>query len=156
MVGVSVSPTHRAFAAYVSGEIENAGGRPDRAEEDYTLAMDLATSAGATFVVGIAAVGLQTLRADAGRVTEALSGYREVIDYWDRAGNRTQQWVTLRNLADLLHQLGQEDLAVFLEADVAPSQAVQEARKAIASATARRRTTPRSDEAAAAAHPPPP
>ena len=32
----------------------------------------------------------------------ALEGYREVIDHWAAGGNWSHQWVTLRNLADLL------------------------------------------------------
>ncbi len=59
----------------------------------------LARSSVATFVEGIASVGLLTVRTDAGRVHDALRGYRDVIDYFARTGNWTHQWVTLRNLA---------------------------------------------------------
>ncbi|MGH4008829.1 MAG: hypothetical protein ACRDTH_11855 [Pseudonocardiaceae bacterium] len=47
-------------------------------------------------------MGLLTARADAGRVHDALRGYRDVIDYFARTGNWTHQWVALRNLAGLL------------------------------------------------------
>ena len=59
---------------------------------------------------------------DARREHDALRGYREFIDYWDRAGNWTQQWVTLRNLAQLLRRLGDDEPAALLDAtaDQAP------------------------------------
>ena len=77
---------------------------------------------GATFLVGVATVGLLTVRAAAGRVHEALRGYREVIDYFARTGNWTHLWTTLRNLADLLRRLGDDEPAALLDAaaDQAP------------------------------------
>jgi hypothetical protein len=67
-------------------------------------------------------VGLLTVRTAAGRVPDALRGYRDVIDYWARAGNWTQQWTTLRNLARLLRELGDDEPAALLDAaaDQAP------------------------------------
>ncbi|HEX6232925.1 MAG TPA: hypothetical protein VFZ63_07360, partial [Jiangellaceae bacterium] len=61
-------------------------------------------------------------RARTGRHTAALRGYREVIDYFARTGNWTHLWVALRNLADLLRNLGDDEPAVLLEtaADNAP------------------------------------
>ena len=68
MAAAAVSPTLRAFAAYISGEIDSAAGHPELADEQYTRAIDLARSSGATFLIGIASVGLVTVLADAGRV----------------------------------------------------------------------------------------
>ncbi len=121
LVAEAASPTLRAFGAYVAGEIDNAAGRRERAEEHYARAIELARSSGATFVVGIASVGLLTVRADAGWVHDALRGYRDVIDYWARSGNWTQLWVTLRNLAQLLRRLGDHEPAALL--DTAAEQA---------------------------------
>jgi predicted ATPase/DNA-binding SARP family transcriptional activator len=125
----AVSPSMRAWGAYVTGEIETAVGRRDRAEPHYVRAVDLARTAGATFLVGVASVGLLAARADAGRVREALVGYREVVDYFARTGNWTHQWETLRNLADLLRRLGDEQPADLLEAaaDRAPDAAARAA-----------------------------
>jgi hypothetical protein len=55
-------------------------------------------------------------------VPEALTGYRDVIDYFDRTGNWTHQWATLRNLADLLRRLGDDQPAAVIDAaaDAAP------------------------------------
>jgi predicted ATPase len=112
----AVSPTLRAFASYVAGEIDNAAGLPERAEEHYTAAIATARSCGATFVEGIAAVGLQSVRAEAGRIRDALRGYGEVIEYFAVAGNWTQEWVALRNLATLLRRLGDDEPAALLDA----------------------------------------
>lgn len=119
---MAVSPGMRAIGAYVDGEIENSTGRPERAEQHYTTAIDLARTAGATFVVGVASVGLLTALTAAGRGQDALRGYRELVDYWARAGNWTHQWVTLRNLGQLLRTLGDDGAADLLEtaADHAP------------------------------------
>ncbi|HEX2075133.1 MAG TPA: BTAD domain-containing putative transcriptional regulator [Geodermatophilus sp.] len=112
----AVSPSMRSWGAYVTGEIETCAGRRDRAEEHYVRAIELARTSGATFLVGVASVGLLAARAAAGRVTEALVGYREVIDYFARTGNWTHQWTTLRNLADLLRRLGDDQPAEALDA----------------------------------------
>ena len=46
--------------------------------------------------------------------TEALAGYRDLIDHWKRIGAWTQQWTTLRNAADLFDRLGDHELASLL------------------------------------------
>ena len=118
----AASPTVLSFGAYVAGEIESSAGRNELAEQHYVRAIDLARTSGATFVVGVATVGLLAVRATAGRVHDSLHGYREVIDYFARTGNWTHQWVTLRNLADLLRRLGDNEPAALLDAaaDQAP------------------------------------
>ncbi len=118
----AVSPTMVGWGHYVAGEIENRAGHPEPAERHYLRAVELCRGSGATFLVGVATVGLVTVRAAAGRVREALDGYREVIDYFARTGNWTHQWTTLRNLADLLRRLGDTEPAALLDAaaDQAP------------------------------------
>lgn len=76
-----------AWGAYVAGEIETSAGRRDLAEPDYVPAVELAHTSGATFLVGVASVGLLAARAAEGRVDDALHGYREVIDYFAATGN---------------------------------------------------------------------
>jgi hypothetical protein len=75
----------------------------------------------------VASVGLVAARAAAGRAAEALVGYREVVDYFARTGNWTHQWTTLRNLADLLRRLGDDQPADVLDAasDRAPDAAAR-------------------------------
>ncbi len=122
MLAAAVSPTILAFGYYVVGEIDSAAGHRKLAENDYVRAIDLARTSGATFIVAVASVGLLAVRAKMGRVDDALRGYRKVIDYFARTGNWTHQWTTLRNLADLLHDLGDHDSAAQLHAaaDQAP------------------------------------
>ena len=120
------SPTLRSWSAYVAGEIESSAGNSDLAEQHYLRAIELAQTSGATFLAGISTVGLHAERARTGRHTAALQGYREVIDYFARTGNWTHLWVALRNLADLLRHLGDDEPAVLLEtaADNAPDAPV--------------------------------
>jgi hypothetical protein len=75
----------------------------------------------------VATVGLLTVQTAAGRIHDALRGYREVIDYFARTGNWTHQWTTLRNLADLLRRLGDDQPADVLDAasDRAPDAAAR-------------------------------
>jgi predicted ATPase/DNA-binding SARP family transcriptional activator len=118
----AVSPSMRSWGAYVAGEIENFAGSLEPAEQHYVRAIDLARASGATFYVGIATVGLLSVRAAAGHVDDALRGYRDVIDYFAGTGNWTHLWTTLRNLADLLRTLGEDEPAALLAvaADAAP------------------------------------
>ncbi len=119
---VGPAPSLRAWDAYYRGEIESVAGRSAVAEEHYERAIALGRSAGATFVVGVATVGLLSVRRAAGRVHEALAGYREVVDDFARTGNWTHLWATLRDLADLLRELGDDGTAAVLDAaaDAAP------------------------------------
>jgi predicted ATPase/DNA-binding SARP family transcriptional activator len=116
------SPSTRGWVEYYGGEIENAAGHRAAAEEHYVRAIALARTSGASFLLGVASVGLLSVRATAGRVHEALTGYREVIDHWAASGNWTHQWTTLRNLADLLRDLGDPEPAILIDAaaDQAP------------------------------------
>jgi predicted ATPase/DNA-binding SARP family transcriptional activator len=122
LAAIAVAPTLVAFSHYVTAEIEAVAGATDRAEENYEAAIALARGSGATFVAGIASVGLMTSRERAGRMAEALAGYRELIGYWERTGGWVQQWTTLRNLARLLGVLGDRATALRLvaAADAAP------------------------------------
>ena len=110
------TPTMRAWSDYVAGEIVNFAGHPAEAQRRYRRAIDLARGSGATFVVGVASVGLLTVLTDAGRVTDALRGYRDVVDYFARTGNWPHLWPALRNLADLLRRIGDPDPAAVLDA----------------------------------------
>jgi hypothetical protein len=103
----------------VAGEIESRAFDNDLAERHYLGAIELARRSGATFLVGVATVGLLTVRVAAGRVDDALCGYREVIDYFARIGNWTHLWATLRDLAVLVRTLGDDEPAALLVAAAA-------------------------------------
>ena len=49
----------------------------------------------------------------------ALRLSAEVIDHWHRAGNRTQQWTTIRNVVELLSRRDEDSPAAVLDAAVA-------------------------------------
>jgi predicted ATPase/DNA-binding SARP family transcriptional activator len=110
------SPAMRSWGAYVAGEIDNFGGQPQEAEQHYVRAIELARSCGATFLVGVASLGLLTVRAASGQAHEALAGFRDVVEYFARNGDWTHQWVVLRNLATLLRRIGDPEPADRLDA----------------------------------------
>ncbi|MBB5789666.1 AfsR/SARP family transcriptional regulator [Jiangella mangrovi] len=116
MADAAGSPTARAFTAYVEAEIANAAGEWEPAEQYYATAIAGFRASGATAGTGLAAVGLLTARADAGRLHDALEGYRDAVEYFARTGAWTQLWVTLRTLADLLRRLGDGGPAAILDA----------------------------------------
>ncbi|WP_433506368.1 BTAD domain-containing putative transcriptional regulator [Pseudonocardia halophobica] len=118
----AVSPSMRSWAAYVAGEIEGLAGDLETAEAHYRTALRLARGVGATFLAGVASVGLLAVLARAGRVHDALRGYTRVVDGFARTGNWTHLWTTLRNLADLLRTLGDDRTAALIDAaaDLAP------------------------------------
>ena len=103
--------TQRAEWEYTAAELASIGGRHRDAEQHYRNAIELASSVGSSFVVGIASVGLLTVLRSTGRHADALHGYRDVLEYWQQAGNWIQAWTTLRNLASLLAELGDDDSA---------------------------------------------
>ncbi|MFR9805352.1 BTAD domain-containing putative transcriptional regulator [Pseudonocardia sp. RS010] len=112
----AVSPSMRSWAAYVDGEIEGLTGDLAAAETHYRTSLRLARGVGATFLAGVASVGLLAVLARAGRVRDALRGYTRVVDGFARTGNWTHLWTTLRNLADLLRTLGDDRTAALIEA----------------------------------------
>lgn len=113
---VARCPTFDAFHHYVTAEIDALNGDRDQALARYELAIETAKTVRSTFVQGIASVGRLSNLADAGETSRALAGYEELIAYWERTGSWVQQWVTLRNLADLLDSIGDDAPAAQLRA----------------------------------------
>jgi tetratricopeptide (TPR) repeat protein len=107
-------PSALAWHHYVDGEIDNLDRTPTSAQHHYRECLRLSEISGATFLHAVAAVGLVSVQAAAGEVQMALRGYDELVDYWERTGAWTQQWTTLRNLANLLDRLDDHDAASFL------------------------------------------
>ena len=124
-VADSVWPGALAMHHYAAGEIDNLAGAWTPAAWHYREASRVSEACGASFVQALAAVGLVSVQAASGDIDAALRGYAELIDYWERTGAWTQQWTTLRNLADLLDQLEDHDCASLLRraADEAPEAA---------------------------------
>lgn len=116
---VARCPTFDAFQHYVAAEIDALNGHRDEALARYDAAIETAKTVGSSFVQGIASVGRLSNLADAGDTSRALAGYAELIAYWERTGSWVQQWVTLRNLADLLRSIGDNAPATLLRAAAA-------------------------------------
>jgi predicted ATPase len=122
--GGARAPSPQAFGHYTAAEIE-AAADPELAAELYGRAIELARPAGASFIEGVASVGLVRLWTAGGRTRQALEGYRTLLTGWRRSGHWTQTWTTLRNLAVLLAGRGQPGAAALLvaAADAAPEAA---------------------------------
>ncbi len=66
------------------------------------------------FMKGLALVSNTSLRGRHGDARLALRLYEDVIRHWHRGGSWNQQWLTLRNLVDLLARLGADEPAAVL------------------------------------------
>jgi tetratricopeptide (TPR) repeat protein len=113
-VAGATCPSVLAFHHYVAGEIDNLEHAWTAAELHYEEALRLSELSGAAFIHALTKVGLVSVHAASGDTQAALRGYGELIDYWATTGGWTQQWTTLRNLADLLDQLEDHDCAAML------------------------------------------
>jgi tetratricopeptide (TPR) repeat protein len=122
---IATAPSARAHHHYVAAEIDALAGSWETAEQHYRDAIEFAVAANAAFVHGVASVGLVALYTTRRQHRQALHGYAELIDHWERTGAWTQQWTTLRNAADLFDQLGDHQLGAILRhaADHAPEAA---------------------------------
>ena len=117
------NPSMLALAWYDQAEAL-AGLEPDQAIEAYRRAVNLAASAGSTFVEGIALVGLASLLGRSGEPSLALPLFRSIIVRWRRMGVWHHQWTTLRNLVQLfLRTESWENAAVLVGAIAASGSA---------------------------------
>ncbi len=107
------SPSMLALAWYDQAEALSTMD-PGRAVEPYRRAVSFADSAGATFVEGIALVGLASLLGRSGDPSTALPLFRSIVDRWRQMGVWTHQWTTLRNLVQLLVKEGSWEEAAVL------------------------------------------
>ncbi len=118
------SPSMLALAWYDQAEAW-ALLEPSRAIEPYQRAIALAESAGATFVEGIALVGLASLLGRSGDPSTALPLFRSIVGRWRRMGVWTHQWTTLRNLVQLLMEMGRWESAAVLSGAINGHSAAQ-------------------------------
>jgi hypothetical protein len=49
-----------------------------------------------------------------GHHREAIAGYLNLLEHYERTGGWKFQWTTVQNIADLLDALGEPDVAAFL------------------------------------------
>jgi predicted ATPase/DNA-binding SARP family transcriptional activator len=114
--------TSIAMARYIEGEVALRQD-PARAIAPLTEAIALARSVGIWFVNGIAGVALVSAHTRLGDRAAAVGLYPDLVRHWQRSGNWILQWTTLRNLVELLVDLGlHEDAALILGAADAADQ----------------------------------
>lgn len=107
------NPTTLAWAEYVLGEAL-LDQEPDRAREALTRAVVAARAARNRFILGVILVSAASLHARHGDPRQALRLFDDAVDYWSQAGNWTQQWITLRNVIDLLIRLKADEPAAVI------------------------------------------
>lgn len=107
------SPPMRAWADYALGEAL-AGVDAPAAIAAIDAALVTARQCRNRFMEGIALLTAASLRARNGDPRAALQQFGQVIEHWQRAGNWTQQWITMRNVIEALARLGADEPATIL------------------------------------------
>jgi predicted ATPase/DNA-binding SARP family transcriptional activator len=87
---------------------------PARALRTIGETLEFAEAADNVFMKGLAMLSNTSLRGRHGDARLALRLYEDVIQHWHRGGGWTTQWITLRNLVDLLARLGAHEPAAVL------------------------------------------
>ena len=82
-----------------------AESHPDRALELVDHVVAEADRAGWRFGAGVGRLTASSLRARTADPADAVPGFERLIRYWNRLGDKTHQWTTLRNLVDLFIRL---------------------------------------------------
>ncbi len=65
-------------------------------------------------LAGAARLTASSLRARTAAPSDAVAGFRRLIEHWRDMGDHTHQWTTLRNLVELLTRLGEDEPAARL------------------------------------------
>ncbi len=113
----SGNPTMRAFARYAHGEA-HLDTRPAEAAASLEQAVTLARQVNNPLIEGVSLVSLASLRGRQGEIDAALELFGEVIAHWRRLGDYTHQLTTLRNLVEVLTQIGADETAAVLHGAV--------------------------------------
>jgi tetratricopeptide (TPR) repeat protein len=107
------NPTTMALILYSEAEslleVDPVGALDPIAE-----ALQFAEAADNVFMKGLAMVSNTSLRGRHGDPDVALRMFEDVIRHWHRGGSWNQQWITLRNLVELLARLGAHEPAAVL------------------------------------------
>ncbi len=106
-------PSVVAWCDFAEGELL-AGSQPQRALELVDRAVEAADRAGWRMGAGVARLTASSLRARTADPADAVPGFERLIRHWDRVGDETHQWTTLRNLVELLTRLGDHTSAARL------------------------------------------
>ncbi len=114
------NPSQLAWAAYLQGEAV-LDRDPRRAADRLDEAIALAAPVGNHFVHGVSLVSACSAGGRSSDPHAAISPFRDAIDHWSRAGDRTHQWTTLRNLVEVLARTGADEAATVVLAAGATS-----------------------------------
>jgi tetratricopeptide (TPR) repeat protein len=98
------NPSIIALGLYSMGEVlmEHAA---QEALSCFDRCLELARSVGNQLMLGAALLSATCLRGRGTDPGQALPGFRKLLLHWRGAANATQQWITLRNLVELLARL---------------------------------------------------
>jgi predicted ATPase/DNA-binding SARP family transcriptional activator len=107
------NPTARSMARYALGLVLKKS-EPDRALELFDEASALAAAVRNLWWYGIALMEGAATRAVHRDPATAVRAFLDVLDHWERVGDWTQLWLTLRYIARLLVRLGAGEEALVL------------------------------------------
>ncbi|HWN25860.1 MAG TPA: BTAD domain-containing putative transcriptional regulator, partial [Actinomycetospora sp.] len=114
------NPSQLAWAAYLQGEAV-LDRDPRSAADLLDEAVALAAPVDSHFVHGVSLVSACSARGRSSDPHAAIAPFRDAIDHWSRAGDRTHQWTTLRNLVEVLARTGADEAAAVVLAAGAAS-----------------------------------
>ena len=98
-------PMVAVWCDFTEGELL-AESQPTRALELVDRVVAEADRAGWRMGAGVGRLTASSLRARTAAPADAVPGFERLIRHWDRVGDETHQWTTLRNLVELLTRLG--------------------------------------------------
>ncbi len=98
-------PMVAVWCDFTEGEML-AESQPKRALELVDRVVAEADRAGWRMGAGVGRLTASSLRARTAEPADAVPGFQRLIRHWDRVGDETHQWTTLRNLVELLVRLG--------------------------------------------------
>ena len=98
-------PMVATWCDFTEGELL-ADSQPQRALELVDGVVEKADRAGWRMGAGVGRLTASSLRARTADPADAIPGFERLIRHWDRLGDETHQWTTLRNLVELLTRLG--------------------------------------------------
>jgi hypothetical protein len=104
-------PSLQAMTCYILAETILD---PVAAARLYEKSIQLATTAGAGFVTGLASTSLAAREIRSGRYEQARRRLAYAIGHWQRAGVRHQQWLATRLLIEVLSDAGEHTAAATL------------------------------------------
>ena len=118
------NPTMMANILYSEGE-SLLEVDPVRALGPIGEALEFAQAADNVFMEGLALVSNTSLRGRHGDAHVALRLFEDVIGHWRHGGSWSQQWLTMRNLVELLARQGVHEAAAVLYGACSASMASQ-------------------------------